>query len=53
MRLIRRFPKNSPNSSAMTVCVITPMAKNIVVTPNTIRKELKTRPAWLKRRISL
>ena len=32
----------------MMVCVMTPIAKNIVVTPKKIRNELKIRPAAVR-----
>ncbi len=47
MRLTRRFPKTSFSSSSMTVCVIAPMARNMMLTPKKMRNELNTRPAWL------
>jgi hypothetical protein len=34
------------------LCVMAPIAKNIVTTPNRIRNELNTRPAWLSGWIS-
>ncbi len=34
-----------PNSHSIIVCVMTPIAMKIVVTPNAIRNELNTRPA--------
>ena len=45
MRLFRRCPMTSPNSSSMMLWVMAPMAMRMVVTPNMMRKELKIRPA--------
>ena len=51
-RFLLRLPKRSCNSSSIMVCVMAPTAKNMELTPNMIRNELKTRPAWLSGRIS-
>ena len=48
MRLFRRLPMASPNSSSMMVWVMAPMAMKMVVTPIMMRNVLKIRPARVK-----